>query len=110
MENNKLVYWFVSGKLHSGHVIGSMCMSFKAQNTDYLKSRFNSYRSILSRPSEEVGFDITLDTIMNLDWNNRKILMVSGDQMVPEDVTSSTKEDAFKKYTERLALDNGLMV
>lgn len=114
-EERQRVFWFQDGNSHSGDVIGSFLLSFETEDDIDLVNQNSTFRSMIGDPNGnllegKVDFTHTLDSIIGLEWNHRKILVVTGCQMVPEDLTASTKEDAFKMYTERLAAKHGLMV
>lgn len=104
----ELIHWFEDGTYYSSHTIGSMTIKFEAVEEDDLKSSTSVLRTALEQC--QLDYDSVLDDVMHSGWNNRRVLICTGMRLIPEDITASTKEDAFNKYMERIALENGLMV
>lgn len=95
-------FWFKDGNAQQADVLGKVTISFEAYGEN--RQQNSSFWSFL----EQFGLREAVEDTHKYDTNGVPMLVMTGQSLVPEPWTADTKEEAFKKYMERVAKDNDL--
>ena len=95
-------FWFKDGKAFSAEVLGSVTVSFETAGEN--RQQNSSFFNFL----ENWGMRGVVEDTHKYDTNGVPMVVLTGSQLIPEPWLADTKEEAFKKFIDRVAKDNDL--
>jgi len=105
--SRKLVHWFDRGEYRNGQVLGVFTLTLDHLDEDQhgsdklLGSTFLSFIN----PNDDDGL---AEYVVTNALNGVPVYVLTGRVLIPKHFTADTKDDAFQKYVQRLAVGNNI--